>query len=83
MVDASFPFRNRRRNRHVDVEAFNEVTFKGFERGRTLHLLRPGNQRPLGRGSRTSETGGFIVVYGEYCGLYYIIYIYMDGYCGL
>mmetsp|Transcript_74972 Transcript_74972/g.194952 ORF Transcript_74972/g.194952 Transcript_74972/m.194952 type:complete len:1085 (+) Transcript_74972:172-3426(+) len=23
-------------------EAFNEVTFKGFERGRTLHLLRPG-----------------------------------------
>eukprot|EP00913_Durusdinium_trenchii_P009507 g8936.t1 len=26
-------------------EAFNEVTFKGFERGRTLHLLRPGNQR--------------------------------------
>merc|ERR1719261_953769 len=22
--------------------AFNEVTFKGFERGRTLHLLRPG-----------------------------------------
>ena len=27
------------------LEAFNEVTFKGFERGRTLHLLRPGNQR--------------------------------------
>ncbi|CAJ1348250.1 unnamed protein product [Effrenium voratum] len=26
-------------------EAFNEVTFKGFERGRTLHLLRPGNSR--------------------------------------
>jgi len=23
-------------------EAFNEVTFKGFERGRTLHLIRPG-----------------------------------------
>jgi hypothetical protein len=57
------------------------VTFKGFERGRTLHLLRPGNQRPLGRGSATSETGGFIVVYGEYCGLYYIYNIY--GYCGL
>lgn len=29
----------------VGVQAFNEVTFKGFERGRTLHLLRPGNQR--------------------------------------
>eukprot|EP00931_Biecheleriopsis_adriatica_P056113 TRINITY_DN33255_c0_g1_i1.p1 TRINITY_DN33255_c0_g1~~TRINITY_DN33255_c0_g1_i1.p1 ORF type:complete len:905 (+),score=192.47 TRINITY_DN33255_c0_g1_i1:59-2716(+) len=27
-------------------EAFNEVTFKGFERGRTLNLLRPGNENP-------------------------------------
>mmetsp|Transcript_17742 Transcript_17742/g.31689 ORF Transcript_17742/g.31689 Transcript_17742/m.31689 type:complete len:1043 (+) Transcript_17742:74-3202(+) len=28
-------------------EAFNEVTFKGFERGRTLHLLRPGSQKEM------------------------------------
>ncbi|CAE8591678.1 unnamed protein product, partial [Polarella glacialis] len=26
-------------------EAFNEVTFKGFERGRTLHLISPGSER--------------------------------------
>jgi len=27
--------------------AFNEVTFKGFERGRTLHLLRPGKGKEM------------------------------------
>merc|ERR1719189_1572991 len=27
--------------------AFNEVTFKGFERGRTLHLIRPGSTREM------------------------------------
>lgn len=28
-------------------EAFNEVTFKGFERGRTLHLLKPGSPKEM------------------------------------
>lgn len=28
-------------------EAFNEVTFKGFERGRTLHLLCPGGSKEM------------------------------------
>jgi PAS domain S-box-containing protein len=28
-------------------EAFNEVTFKGFERGRMLHLLRPGQSEEI------------------------------------
>lgn len=28
-------------------EAFNEVTFRGFERGRTLHLLRPGDAKEM------------------------------------
>lgn len=33
-------------------EAFNEVTFKGFERGRTLRLLRPNGSEP-GRACET------------------------------
>lgn len=28
-------------------EAFNEVTFKGFERGRTLHLVRPSDRKEM------------------------------------